>query len=129
MDRSVEVKHETSEARAKALRHSARQRVKGNQEIPMTESMVDHEARRDIAVVRAKQDTHERYCEERGRKTDLFETEMRAAISTIAEKISDGNSRIHQRLDAMWKTSLGVLLTVIIAGGGWFLVQIWERSQ
>lgn len=64
----------------------------------MTE-VVDHEARRLAEKALNIVEAHEKFCEERGRKAEAAELEMKAAVANLTEKFDNGVRRIHQRID------------------------------
>lgn len=84
--------------------------------------------------------SHEKFCEERGRRADAFEAETRKTLGdvsdkidrsmmAIGDKIERSNGRLHGRLDAMSKQIIGILVSVILAGGGWFAMELWNRTN
>jgi hypothetical protein len=84
--------------------------------------------------------SHEKYCEERGRRADAFEAETRKTLGDVSDKIDRGmsaitdkiersNSRIHGRLDGMNKQIIGVLASVVLGGASWLAVYLLERVQ
>jgi len=60
---------------------------------------VDHEARSVSQRALDKIEAHEKFCEERARKADLFETKTSSDLSTIGDKLHNGLGRLHERLD------------------------------
>lgn len=89
----------------------------------MTET-VDHEARSSAALALQKIESHERFCEERARKAEIFEAEVRVGIRDMANSFDKGLTRIHERLDAFQRVVIGVALTALATGVGgifWFL--------
>lgn len=85
---------------------------------------VDHEARRISAMALQKIESHEKFCEERARKAEIFESEIRVGIREMTASFDKGLTRIHERLDQFQRMSIGfALATVVTAMGGilWFL--------
>lgn len=62
-----------------------------------------------------KIDAHEKYCEERGRRAEIFEAEMRHALPNIAESINKGLSRVHNRLDSLIRGALVGVIGITIS--------------
>ena len=60
-------------------------------------------------------DSHEKHCDERSRRADAFEAEMRKAIPDIAETLSKGLARVHSRLDGLIKTGMFGAITIVLA--------------
>lgn len=89
----------------------------------MTES-VDHEARQTAAIALQRIEAHERFCEERARKADIFEKEVRIGIRDMTASFDKGLTRIHERLDAFQRVVIGVGMTALVGTVGgvlWFL--------
>ncbi len=61
--------------------------------------VVDHEARRLAEKALNIVEAHEKFCEERGRKAEQAELEMKAAVANLTEKFDSGVQRIHARID------------------------------
>jgi len=61
--------------------------------------VIDHEARRLAEKALQIIEAHEKFCEERGRKSEQAEIEMKAAVSNLTEKFENGVRRIHKRID------------------------------
>ena len=61
--------------------------------------VIDHEARplaeKALQIIEA----HEKFSEERARKSEQAEIEMKAAVSNLTEKFENGVRRIHERID------------------------------
>lgn len=86
----------------------------------------DHEARRVAGLALARIEQHEKHCEERARKAEIFEGEMRSSMRDLTASIKDGNGRIHTRLDTALRGGIGLTMTIIIGMVGavlWWLVQ------
>ena len=60
---------------------------------------VDHEARSRADRLSDRQDAHERFCEERARRAELFESEMKSSTANLTERLSNGVARIHQKME------------------------------
>lgn len=87
---------------------------------------IDYEARRKSDLALEKIAAHEKYCEERGRKAETFESEMRSDFKEMHKCFREGLNLIHERLNLLIRTALFALLTVLMGGAGtviWWLVQ------
>jgi hypothetical protein len=91
----------------------------------MTGDSADHEARRIASLALARIEQHEKHCEERARKAEIFEAEMRVGIKDMASSFRDGLSRIHGRLDALTRGALFGLGGIVVSAVGtalWWLI-------
>lgn len=85
---------------------------------------IDHEARQNAAIALQRIEAHERFCEERARKADIFEKEVRIGIRDMTASFDKGLTRIHERLDAFQRVVIGGGLAALIGTVGgvlWFL--------
>lgn len=86
--------------------------------------VVDHEARQNAAIALQKIEAHERFCEERARKAEAFETEMRESLRDVNVAVTKGLTRIHERLDAVQRIFITMGSAAIIGFLGsvlWYL--------
>lgn len=79
---------------------------------------IDHEARSSAALALQRIESHERFCEERARKAEIFEKEVRIGIRDMTTSFDKGLTRIHERLDAFQRVVIGVALTALVTGVG-----------
>lgn len=88
--------------------------------------VADHQARRDAALALEKIAAHERFCEERARKSEIFESEVRIGLKEMNGTFREGVGRIHMRLDDFQKkgfwTAVGIVSSVAI-GLAFYLIQ------
>jgi hypothetical protein len=82
----------------------------------------DHEARKMASLALSRIEQHEKHCEERARKAEIFEAEMRAGVRDIAASFRDGLNRIHSRLDSFQKAALISLSTGVL---GFLATAVW----
>lgn len=83
----------------------------------MSDDFQDHEARKTAALALQKIEAHEKFCEERARKSEVFESEMRVGMKEIAGQFRDGIGRIHARLDDFQKKGFWAAVTVVTTAG------------
>lgn len=81
----------------------------------MADAATDHEARRIAALALSRIEQHEKHCEERARKAEIFEGEMRSGLRDIAANIKDGTGRIHGRLDNLIRGALVGAIGLVIS--------------
>lgn len=83
----------------------------------MSDEVVDHAARKDVAVLETSMKGHIDVCVERNAKADSFEKDMRLAVLGLGDKINHSGNRIHERIDRM-------LWAIVIQGGTGLLALI-----
>ena len=104
----------------------------------MTESAVDHEARRSAQKALDLIAGHEKVCEERARTSADFQTRTITLLDKIESNQREGLQRVHTRLDAIakdetdsarsandslkgWIVSGAIAVLTGIVGAVWFL--------
>ena len=85
----------------------------------MTDTSIDHEARKDVETVRVRLDAHEKHCEERWELTNNSLGKLEASINSLDVKLSSRIAKVHERIDAMNFR----LILVLIAIAGFAIVQ------
>ena len=89
---------------------------------------IDYEARTLAKLALQKTETLEKFCEERARKAELFETEMRSAVNNINESVKGGLTRIHSRFDTLIFWGLTTAVGAVIAGGGCIIIYLLNKD-
>lgn len=81
----------------------------------MVDTGTDHEARRIAALALSRIEQHEKHCEERARKAEIFEAEMRSGMRDISASVKEGVGRIHGRLDNLIRGALIGAIGLVIS--------------
>jgi len=80
-----------------------------------------------VAVLQARQENHEKFCEERARRAEIFETDMKDAVLGMRAAQSEATKRVHDRLDALVRSVAGLLLAVVLSLIGFIGMAIWNK--
>lgn len=86
---------------------------------------IDHTARTQAALALQKIEQHERFCEERARKSEIFEAEVRTGIKDMTVSFEAGLASLHDRLNSMQQKIVLLLASAILSamvGAIWWLL-------
>ncbi len=86
--------------------------------------VIDHEARSMAQRALDRQDSHEKFCQERAQRADAFETELKRSIARIHQRYDETEkTRADQRVvEAKEQAKLQTRQSVMWAGLTFFLV-------
>ena len=84
---------------------------------------IDHDARSDARDANTRIQNHERQCEEREQRTGERFAEVVHSVKNLDQRVSAGNIRMHDRLDAIVK----VLVLLVISGFGSIVLFLADR--
>jgi hypothetical protein len=85
---------------------------------------IDAAARRDVAVIESRLDSHEKFCVERAASAEKFEKDIRLYLTSLNSKIDHYISRN----DRLIRTVSGSLITVLCAAVASLVVYIWQTK-